>query len=78
MGDLLIYDMVFNCFDAVRTKWPTAWNDLRRSSSDLLPKSNAFKALMKYLKDDVYLDLPQRSGKEVPSAKEFLTMFDHV
>lgn len=76
-GDLIIYDILFNYFDAVRTKWPKAWNDLK-PSGNLLPKSNAFKALMKYLRADVYLDLLQKSEKDVPSTKEFLRKFDHV
>lgn len=76
-GDLIIYDILFNYFDAVRTKWPKAWNDLK-PSGNLLPKSNAFKALMKYLRDDVYLDLSRKLGRDVPSAKEFLKRFDHV
>lgn len=76
-GDLIIYDILFNYFDAVRKKWPKAWNDLK-PSGNLLPKANAFKALMKYLRVDVYSDLSRRLGKDVPSAKEFLRKFDHV
>lgn len=76
-GDLIIYDILFNYFDAVRTRWPNAWADLK-PSGNLLPKSNAFKALMKYLKDDVYLDLAERQGKDVPSTKSFLSKFEHV
>lgn len=76
-GDLIIYNILFNYFDAVRTKWPKAWGDLK-PSGNLLPKSNAFKALMKYLKDDVYSDLSMRLEKDIPSTKEFIKKFEHV
>jgi DGQHR domain-containing protein len=76
-GDLIIYDILFNYFDAVRTKWPKSWIDLG-PSGNLLPKSNAFKALMKYLKDDVYTPLSRRIGRDVPSTKDFLTAFNEV
>jgi len=76
-GDLTIYEIVFNYFDAVRMKWPKAWEDVR-AKGNLLPKSNAFKALMKYLKDDVYQETKEGTGKDVPSAKDLLKAFAHV
>ena len=44
-----IAEIIFNYFSAVRNKWPDSWDNLAENSN-LLPKSNAFKALMKYLK----------------------------
>jgi DGQHR domain-containing protein len=76
-GDLKIYDILFNYFSAVKNKWPNAWDDLQ-ASGNLLPKSNAFKALMKYLKDDVYLNLAQGKKSGVPSVRDFETAFASV
>ena len=73
----MIYDILYNYFDAVRKKWPNAWEDVK-PKGNLLPKSNAFKALMKYLKDHVYLDLVGDKIGSVPSTKDFLTKFSHV
>ena len=76
-GDLKIYQIIFNYFEAVRLKWPNAW-DAKQRKGNLLPKSNAFKALMKYLKDDVYLDLVGDKIGSVPSIEEFSTKFVDV
>ena len=76
-GDLVIYDILFNYFKAVSKKWPSAWQDLK-PSGNLLPKSNAFKALMRYLRENVYLDLVGNDIGKVPTQKEFLSKFSHV
>ena len=76
-GDLVIYEILYNYFSAVQKKWPNAWADVK-PSGNLLPKSNAFKALMKYLKDDVYLDLVRDEIGRVPSVQEFQKKFSHV
>lgn len=59
-------------------KWPKAWEDLS-PKGNLLPKSNAFLALMKFLRTDVYLDLVgiDNLGK-IPSVKEFSKAFDDL
>lgn len=76
-GDLKIYKIVFNYFQAIKEKWPNAW-DAKQRKGNLLPKSNAFKALMKYLKDDVYLDLVGDDIGLVPSVQQFSSKFNHV
>lgn len=76
-GDLKIYEIIYNYFDAVREKWPEAWNQKQRSGN-LLPKSNAFKALMRYLKNDVYFDLVGDNVGRVPSVAEFIDAFSHI
>ncbi len=63
-GDLDIADNVDNYFRAVREKWPKAWSDTSRKSG-ILPKTNAFRAFMRHLKD-VYPDLAKIKGRVVP------------
>lgn len=62
-NDGKILDIIWNYFDAVRQKWPIAWENRDNS---LLPKNNCFRALMKYL-GDIYKEI----GKEVPDASDF-------
>lgn len=62
--DFDIADNVDNYFRAVRAKWPKAWEDTTRKSG-ILPKTNAFRAFMRHLKD-VYPDLAKLYGKIVP------------
>ncbi|MCA9039200.1 MAG: DGQHR domain-containing protein [Planctomycetaceae bacterium] len=75
--DLDIAEILYNYFTAVKEKWPKSWHDLE-TSGNLLPKSNAFKALMKYLKDDVYCKIVKDDFGEIPSVKEFSKHFDNV
>ncbi|GAB1257279.1 DGQHR domain-containing protein [Aurantivibrio plasticivorans] len=76
-GDLKIYEIIYNYFNAVREKWPEAW-DQKQRSGNLLPKSNAFKALMRYLKNDVYCSVVGDDIGRVPTVAEFLESFSHV
>lgn len=62
--DFDIADNVFNYFSAVREKWPDAWNDTSRKSG-VLPKTNAFRAFMRHLRD-IYPDLSRMHGAIVP------------
>ena len=76
--ELDIAEIVFNYFSAIRAKWPRSW-EAKDQVGNLLPRSNAFKAFMKYLKEDVYVDLVgQDNIGRVPSASEFSNYFDHV
>lgn len=63
--DFDIADNVDNYFRAVRDKWPNAWADTSRKSG-ILPKTNAFRAFMRHLRD-VYPDLAKIHGEVVPS-----------
>lgn len=63
-GDLDIADNVDNYFKAVRQKWPEAWAAATKKNA-ILPKTNAFRAFMRHLKD-VYCDLAKIYGKVVP------------
>lgn len=75
--DIEIAEILFNYFSAVSKKWPKSWDDLE-TSGNLLPKSNAFKALMKFLKDDVYVDVVGAEFGAIPTTKEFAPYFNDV
>ncbi|SFI25287.1 DGQHR domain-containing protein [Nitrosomonas sp. Nm34] len=76
-NDEAIYKILFNFFKAVENKWPTAWNELQRKGN-LLPKSNAFNALMKFLKNNVYLELAGNNIGTIPSQNEFANFFHNI
>lgn len=63
-ADFDIAENVDNYFRAVRDKWPQAWSDTSRKSG-ILPKTNAFRAFMRHLRD-VYPDLAKIYGRIVP------------
>jgi DGQHR domain-containing protein len=62
--DFDIADNVENYFRAVREKWPEAWKDTAKKSG-ILPKTNAFRAFMRHLKD-IYPRLASEAGTVVP------------
>ena len=65
--DLLITEIVANYFDAVRARWPDAWEETGRGR--MLNRTNGFRALMRFLRN-AYLDIA--APGQVPSAKKFL------
>jgi hypothetical protein len=73
--DLDIAEILFNYFSAVKKKWPNSWDDLG-TSGNLLPRSNAFKALMKFLHNDVYPELAEDDWGRVPTTREFYPYFE--
>lgn len=75
--DLDIAEILFNYFTAVKKKWPNSWNDLD-TSGNLLPRSNAFKALMKFLHLDVYPELAGDNLGRVPTTREFYPYFERL
>jgi len=72
-----IAEILFNYFSAVRLKWPNSWDEVTKSGN-LLPRSNAFKALMKYLQDDVYVELTEPNIGRVPEVSEFEEYFKDI
>ena len=68
--DLEIADVVFNYFEAVRQRWPEAWN--QGGGGWMLNKTNGFKALMRLLRP-VYLRLV--SPGDVPDVEKFAKLF---
>jgi DGQHR domain-containing protein len=69
-NDLAITDIVWNYFEAVRNRWPTAWTNFGRGS--MLNKTNGFRALMRFLRPS-YLHLCAPGN--VPSENDFLNIF---
>lgn len=76
-GDLKIYEIIYNYFSAVRDRWPNSWENTS-TTGNLLPKSNAFKALVRYLHKDVYPEIINGNYGYVPSISEFSPFFAHV
>ena len=71
--DLQITDVLWNYFDAVKKKWPTAWDSSGRGL--MLNKTNGFKALMRFLKP-VYFHFTTSGG--VPLTKDFYVIFEKM
>lgn len=76
--DVDIAKIIYNYFLAVKKKWPESW-EATGVTGNLLPKSNAFKALMVYLKDDVYVNCVglENIGK-VPTIDDFYKYFEGI
>ncbi|MET4120979.1 DGQHR domain-containing protein [Bradyrhizobium sp. JR1.5] len=68
--DLEITETVSNYFDAVKRRWPVAWDDQGRGM--MLNRTNGFRALMRFFRH-AYLDIA--APGDVPSAQKF---FDRV
>jgi len=64
-----IAKIVFNFFSAVVDRWPESWEAIRRKGN-VLPKTNGFKALMRFLKP-VYLDIVDGRYGKVPTIDQF-------
>ncbi len=72
--DVDIFQIIFNYFKAVEEKWPDAWKDF----DTLLPKSNAFRALMRHLGDTAYLEAVDGNIGEIPTSEDFFKILDRV
>ena len=75
--DVEIAEILFNYFSAVRKKWPKAWDNVE-ATGNILPKSNAFKALIKYLREDVYCDIVGEEFGRIPSVSDYAKYFEAV
>ena len=71
--DYKIADIIWNYFDAVKEKWPEAWDATGKGL--ILNKTNGFRGLMRFLKD-AYLHIT--SPGSVPSKDEFFEIFKKV
>ncbi|GAA0652675.1 DGQHR domain-containing protein [Sphingomonas ursincola] len=74
--DFGITEIILNFFIAVRNKWPQSWDDVHRKGN-FIPRSNAFKALMRYL-GDIYIDIVGEDFGRIPEPDEFSRYFDHI
>lgn len=71
--DMEIADVLWNYFDAARSKWPTAWSATGRGL--MLNRTNGFRALMRFLRPAyLYLVAPG----EVPTRQQFDTIFTPI
>ena len=71
-----IAGIVYRYFCAVRQRWPESWDDLDRRGNGL-PKTNGFRALMRFLKP-VYLRIVGEEGDRVPEIEEFRSILQRV
>ncbi len=71
--DLEITDVVWNYFDAVRERWPTAWS--YKGSGLMLNKTNGFRAFMRFLRL-AYLRVS--TPGEVPTEEDFLGVLKRI
>jgi DGQHR domain-containing protein len=72
-----IAEILYNYFKAIEEKWPESWKDKDRIGN-LLPRSNAFKAFMIYLKDDCYSKLVNNNFGEIPTVQQFSNSLAHI
>lgn len=68
--------IIYNYFSSIQNKWPTAWTEIQKQGN-ILPRSNAFKAFMRYLRL-AYLNIVQTEIGRVPSIDEFSKLFSKL
>src|SRR5262249_29145656 len=71
--DMEIADVLWNYFDAARSRWPAAWDAAGRGL--ILNKTNGFRALMRFIRT-AYLHLV--GPGEVPKREQFDTVFRRI
>ncbi len=71
--DLEITDVIWNFFDAVKARWPVAWDFSGRGL--MLNKTNGFRALMRYLRP-AYLHIGQPGN--LPKVEDFLLILQSI
>ena len=68
--------ILFNYFKAVQKKWPNAWANVNQEGN-ILPRSNAFKAFMRFLRI-AYLQIVGDNIGQVPAVQDFSIIFEDV
>ena len=68
--------IVLRYFCAVRSRWPKSWDEIDRQGNTL-PKTNGFRALMRFLKP-AYLCVVGDDIGSVPAEKEFASILKAV
>lgn len=74
--DLDIAENIVNYFNAIKDRWPKSWEDTSRNSG-FLPKTNAFRAFMRYLRRE-YPRLRSDEGRDVVSQSAYAALFYDV
>jgi len=68
--------IIYNYFTSIQKKWPSAWNELQKKGN-ILPRSNAFKAFMRYLKI-AYTKIVRLEFGKIPTVEEFDSVFRSI
>ena len=68
--------IIFNYFSAIQKTWRQAWQG-KNVEGNILPRSNAFKAFMRYLKK-IYVELANTDIGRIPTINEFQTAFSKI
>lgn len=76
--DSEIVAILLGYFNAVKRKWPKSWDDFERQGN-VLPKSNGFRALMRFLRPAYQkLEPDYRNTQRVITAEEFYSLFEKI
>lgn len=68
--------ILYNYFTAIKMTWTHAWSG-KDVEGNILPRSNAFKAFMRYLRT-IYLDIVELNIGQVPSVDQFKAILSKV
>lgn len=68
--------ILFNYFTSIQNKWPIAWKEIDKEGN-ILPRSNAFKALIRFLRL-AYITIVRNETGRIPTVKEFSKILDKV
>ena len=68
--------ILLSYFCAVRDRWPTSWEQINRQGN-MLPKTNGFRALMRFLKP-TYLKIVDNNIGSVPQQEKFADILSKV
>jgi DGQHR domain-containing protein len=68
--------ILFNYFTSIQSKWPIAWKELEKQGN-ILPRSNAFKAFMRFLRLS-YITIVQNEIGRIPAVGDFSKIFNKI
>lgn len=71
--DLEISDIIWNYFDAVKERWPVAWNST--GTGIMLNKTNGFRGFMRFLRP-AYLNFTAPGG--IPTKEQFVSLLRKI
>lgn len=74
--DVQIAVILYNYFSAIRDKWPNAWAGIT-VTGNILPKSNAFKAFMRFLRIK-YPSIVNNDFNKIPKKEDFFVLFKNL
>jgi DGQHR domain-containing protein len=68
--------ILYNYFNAIKSTWNHAWEG-KDVEGNILPRSNAFKAFMRFLKK-IYPDLVDYNYGKVPTKEQFISVLSQI